>query len=257
MVNDMSKWIKHKAGEKCPVPLEWIDEMQLHCGDVLAPDEHYTIEKFDWRCGGSRGITHFKIKEECLVDFQKQKEQASMQDKKEITRIELTSVTVSCGDRSATYDKAVYDENKELIDHWVSGGEVEGSVVSGCWVNIDSLELAIDQLFRGGIDWDFRIKEEKKPAVGEVWEVDCGTDDGDENYRPVVWIYVDGDLRACFFDDTHKGSCNDIAIVGAEWPMRYVCESVKAFYARELWSDHKKPQATTMMGTVRDACKFD
>lgn len=69
------------------------------------------------------------------------------------------------------------------IEHYVGGGDIEirrGDILSASgWFapTEDDLKAAIGMRWH----WDFRIKP-REPKAGEVWEVDVGTEDGEECY---------------------------------------------------------------------------
>lgn len=273
MTKDYSGWIEHVAGEKRPVPIEWIkavkdcegcvfydDEsfsapegVEVTYNDKVSFKEYISLDVWDGTCPPEDTITHFKLKDEFIVDYTAMKdgvvaaifavEDKSNEEKhkrynpgKSIMKVfedatingTITEViNLSCDKswRSIELEKSVYDKGQNIYDHWLMGGvvEFEHFDLKDRWLDVEQEELAELPIER------LRIKQ-REPVVGEVWEVDVGTDCGDENYLPVVWLMDDGFLRAYFFTDTHADSHNDLSDSGADWTKRYIASSIKEFY---------------------------
>lgn len=147
-----------------------------------------------------------------------------MTTKPQITTKRKTIIELSCNEtgRSLSLDKEVYDKAAEVVDHWLREGDVEFSLDGEVWHG----SRYRTPLFGTK---QYRIKQ-REPVAGEVWEVNIGTDCGDENYLPVVWLMDDGFLRAYFFTVSHVNSNNDLSITGADWHKRYIASSIKEFY---------------------------
>lgn len=215
------KWTPHTPGDPAPVPFEWIE--QTETGGVIQRVLINENKMWNFR-------TAYKVKPQYHIQhlqLMKEKEAMTTPASPEITREVTEMITVSCSEtgRSVTLSKARYEEKREVVDWWVRGGEVEFMSSLGAWATYDFHPDFGDTTQR------YRIKQHNH-SPGEVWEVDCGTDDGDENYRPVVWVTDDNGVRAYFFADYHVPGINDMSSESADWPKRYVAKSIAEYYGK-------------------------
>lgn len=173
-------------------------------------------------------------------------------DKEVIDHVNIYA-THSCSGagRALKLPQHLYEKHKEVVDHWLRGGETERYVegVIPRWITW-RLPPYKDEA-------EYRIKKQE-PSPGEVWEVDCGTECGDMNYRPIVWATVDGALRAYYFEDVHKCNENDVAQPGADWPKRFLFNSVEEYYkqkvSREYMEEHISDADTVQ--SIRESCNY-
>lgn len=217
----------------------------------------------DWQdpsCADDQ-ITHFKLKKKYRARYKQQQEQAvmtntlspaeqsmyqpgedstSVEQPHRITRTESTTVTVSCGDRSAVYDKAVYDEHQGMIDAWVTRVEIEIKTRDQPW---NSRQYPENQLHDFDLDkGNYRIKP-REPKAGEVWE-------------SITDEYFEFLLNGCF-KNMQTGQIGEKYSSSDDFTrscVSYHSPSVKAYIARKLL-DVGEGSKSLLHEKVDDACR--
>lgn len=202
-------------------------------------------------------ITHFKLKKQYRALYKQQQEQAVMTNtvspaeqsmyqpgedsvavelSHRITRTETTTVTVSRGERSATYDKAVYDEHKELIDAWVMCADIEIKTRDLPW---NSRQYPDNQLHDFDLDkGNYRIKP-REPKAGEVWI--------DEMNQ--AWLAMVGDDGFVFV--SIAGACWCEKVIGS---MTYSAPSVEAYISRKIQGGAVR-ECSSVFAALDKACR--
>lgn len=256
------KAVRRAAGDKCKISGGKIFYMlpgnESYARSILDFEEAFCE---DWQHAPppDHQITHFKLKKQYRALYKQQQEQAVMtntvspaepsmyqpgEDSTDIepphgiTRTESTTVTVSCGDRSATYDKAIYDEHQELIDAWVAGGDIETKTTTDGWIARVYPNSQPDvSVMKCG---NYRIKP-REPKAGEVWI--------DEMNQ--AWLAMVGDDGFVFV--SIAGACWCEKVIGSR---KYSAPSVEAYIARKLWGEKCNPDpAGSIAPRVSDACR--
>lgn len=223
-------------------------------GERKAFDEDWDYARCDsWQ------ITHYRLKKKYRAAYEKQQEQEmptfiGEPAKPLITRSITSTVSViytdsspkistsasetidlSCTEtgRSITLDKAVYDDKTEVVDHWLSGGEVEFLQSAGGWFLEGGEQPAFEEL-------GYRIKP-RQPAAGEVWVL---------NSEPHTFVWVDGTYYFASFDGASNYS--------ADWlGFEYAAPSVKVYIARELVKEYNGSTYDCLEEVIDMACNYD
>lgn len=68
VINNMSKWIKHVKGNKCPVPIEWIESVMDTSGSVFRKGDISTGIDF-WTRDDEYANVAFKIKKQYKLEY--------------------------------------------------------------------------------------------------------------------------------------------------------------------------------------------
>ena len=228
------KWTPHTPGDPAPVPFEWLEAVEHHGIKISA----IGITDSNWW----NYRTAYKVKPEYHLqhlELLKEKEDMTTPAQAAITHEIIETITVSCSetDRSTTLSKPRYEEIREVVDHWVRGGEVEfESISTGEW---------LDSTTPNWCNRKYRIKQ-RQPKAGEVWK---------RKY--------DGELHV--FGCALNRDGGFLAIDGksatsADYPdgFEYHAPSVKAAIAREIWGDIETSRSDrTLVDRLYEACQFD
>lgn len=162
-----------------------------------------------------------------------------------ITHEITEQVTAACAEteRSLTLGKEVYDKWRTEVDHWLRGGEVEGSVLTDGSGYVD-----ITHHFKESttdMDWSaFRIKP-RQSVTGEVWEFSDGAYLITQSCHGVSATRLDGNQfkpADYSFEDGVRGT--------------RVASSIQEYIARKLRVQSCKTN-TPIIKVVAETCSYN
>lgn len=269
-----SGWIKHTPGQPRPVPVEWIRAVKRGSGEVhtlrrglifckmgrVTSQSVMTKESAfdeDWGeiINEYFAITHYRIKKKYRPAYAKQQEQEmtrhnpgketmTVTPESTITGIVSETIALSCTDseRTFTVNKTWYDKRRELIDHWLRGGEIELEYQLGKWRTASEFEVSPIAMTTSSSA--YRIKP-RQPVAGEVQVVDR---------IPYINVNGSGWHSLC--------GLNSISTLGYPDMESEIYPSVKAYIARGFMEkgksccDDNTTYSAAVFNSVDEACQY-
>lgn len=155
------------------------------------------------------------------------KETMTVTPESTITGIVSETIALSCTDseRTFTVNKTWYDKRRELIDHWLRGGEIELEYQLGKWRTASEFEVSPIAMTTSSSA--YRIKP-RQPVAGEVQVVDR---------IPYINVNGSGWHSLC--------GLNSISTLGYPDMESEIYPSVKAYIARQIWESNKDGTSVT------------